>query len=50
MILVIIEDWKVPAIVEQKAEHAIAPQQEAAEEAIPDKGISGSDIAAPMIR
>jgi hypothetical protein len=50
VILVIIEDWKVPPMVEQKAEHAMAPQHEAAEEAIHDNGISGSEIAAPMIR
>lgn len=37
-------------MVEQKAEHAMAPQHEAAEEAIHDNGISGSEIAAPMIR
>lgn len=40
---------KVPPIDEQKAEHAMAPQHEAAEEAIHDMGINGSDIAAPMI-
>jgi len=45
VILVMIDDLKVPPIDVQNAEHAAAPKQDASE----DIGISGKDMAAPMV-
>lgn len=44
MILVIIDDLKVPPIDVQNAEHAAAPQHDANEVI----GIKGNEIAAPI--
>lgn len=45
VILVNIEDWKVPPIEVHKAEQAAAPQHDAND----DIGINGNDIAAPIV-
>lgn len=40
-----IDDWKVPPMEVQKAEHAAAPKHDANDE----MGINGNEIAAPMV-
>lgn len=45
VILVMIDDLKVPPIDVHKAEHAAAPKHDARD----DIGIRGKDIAAPMV-